>query len=91
MSYRVSFPYLIVKNPLGRVKKLARQQNVQFILMRIYHHNRENEELQDQIRNSEVNLRILAGLEPKGDMTYLRGWKLREELWGVLLAGPSRF
>jgi len=33
--------------------------------MRTYHHNREKEELHDQIRNSEVNLRILAELEPK--------------------------
>jgi len=32
--------------------------------MRTHHHNREKEELHDQIRNSKINSRILAGLEP---------------------------
>jgi len=58
--------------------------------MRTHHHNRKKEELRDQIRNSEINSQILAGLEPNWRYNLPREWKLREELRRVLLAGPSR-
>jgi len=57
MSYKVSFPYLFVKNSLGRVKKLARQQNFQSGPKRTLHHSRKKKEFHDQIRNSEIIFR----------------------------------
>jgi len=52
--------------------------------MRTYHHNRGKEELHGQMRNSEVNLRILAGLELKWRYNLPK----RMEVEGGTVEGP---